>query len=210
MSPLPFAQELEGDTTVKFSAPLANGRRVRLEGITEPLDLGLDALATFGSESFNLGEIFIGQSNINWMLAQGKPSDLPAAIEAWQDAIGLGNKGMVIVREALNRMELVEPDFQYFYQLDIADWAMRAGPMSTRRMVVLLKGLRHRPDSLFWSELGDLDPLSKTDILLAQLVSIASNKQHVFLTSRKEQTEAAERDERMKRMVARGLTTGDE
>lgn len=199
----PIIAEAAGAQTVKFSAPLANGKKVKLEALADPRALGFDNIFHWGTSGWSIKGLLVGDSAMNWTLAFGLPDDIPAVLEAWQEAAGLGNQGMLIARKALEYSTLVEADFQRFYHLDFREWLDLESSMTTRRMLTLLNGLNFKTDSLFWAEVHDLDPLSRSEILLANLAS-SQEKPHPWLTARKDRAAQREMQEKFKRIQSRG------
>lgn len=199
----PIIAEAVGAETVKFSAPLASGRKVKLEAVCDPRVLGFDMIANWGSKGWKIDGFLVGKSLINWTISLATPNDFPAMIESWETASGIGNRGMLKAKLALQNAGLVEADFQSFYRLDFREWFIPGSSMTTRRMLSLLDGFSRRTDSLFWSEIADRDPLSRAEILLAQLVGGKDGRPHAFLTSREDRKAKEIEDEKIKRIAAR-------
>ena len=70
---------------------------------------------------------------------------------------------------------------------------------------MLVNGLWHETNSLFWSELDDRDPVTKETIVLAQLAS-GPDEPHDFLRSRELRRQQAADAEAIERMRNRGLS----
>lgn len=199
----PILAEAAGAETVKFTAPLASGKKVKLEAICDPRVLGFDMIAKWGEKGWKIDGFLVGNSLTNWTLALATPNDFPALVESWEKASGFGARGMLKAKLALHHAALVEADFQAFYQIDFREWFIADSPMTTRRMLALLDGLSSHTDSLFWSELADRDPLSRAEILLAQMVGGKDGKPHPFLTSREDRKARELEEEKIKRIAAR-------
>lgn len=205
MSRLPsIVQEVNGTSTTKFRVHLKNGRTVNLEGIVDPMDLGAEVLGEALASGRIVEHLVTPDAQINWALARGKAEDVPELMTSWAEAVGIGKRGLSLLVSVYEKTDLVEADLQMFYRVDLADW-FRPGPghMSTRRLVVLLLGIEFRTESLFWSSMGELDPMSRTDILLAQIAGGMSNKTHSFLTAKKDRADRAEQNVKMERIMAR-------
>lgn len=200
----PILAEAAGAETIKFTAPLASGKKVKLEAVCDPRVLGFERIATWGEKGWKIDGFLVGNSLTNWTLALATPKDFPALIEAWEKAAGIGSRGMLKAKLALQNAELVEADFQAFYQIDFREWVVPGSRMTTRRMLALLDGLSHHTESLFWSEIADRDPLSRAEILLAQMVGGKDGKPHPFLTSREDRKARELEEEKIKRIAARG------
>ena len=196
--------ELAGERLVKFTVPLASGRKVHMEGLREPLDIGVPAFLRLGEDITVINRVFTPGAHLNWGLALAKPEDYPALLQAWGDAVGLGEDGVQIMRLAIQHLDLIEADLHMFYQLDVLDWL--AGKYSTRKIMSLVQGLRRRPESLFGAEISDIDPMARGEIILAQIAGGMSGKPHSFLTAKVDRRVAAEEAEKMQRMASRGLS----
>lgn len=199
----PLFAEVEGRDTITCTVPLLSGRRVHVEAVADPMTLGFDVLVDMAENDTGVIPLLTKKGLIHWQIALPKPYDLIALCKSWALAAGLGEYGFGRLVSIMRHLDLVEADLQRFYQVDLTDWP--AGNITTRRVVVLISGLWHETDSLFWSELTDRDPLTKEAIVLAQLAS-SPNDPHQFLVSREQRRQQEEDAAAIERMRNRGLS----
>ena len=202
---LPIEVEAAGARTVKFDVHLGSGRTVHMEGVADPIMAGFEStLALLRGEGLD-PNFMTARSQMSWGLAFPRAGDARRLVEAWLVAIGINRERLAILARVVDYLELVEADLQHFYQVDLGDWPR--GKLSTRRLAVLMEGLRRRPDSLFWAETSsEFDPLTSESIILAGIFGALTGQQHPLLTARKDRESAAEKQAAMARMQARGLT----
>lgn len=99
----------------------------------------------------------------------------------------------------LQHEDLVEVDFQRFYQLDYRDFYREGGGgsrLTFRRMLLLAEHLP--PESLFWSAVQDRPPVSETSAVVMDLWSLLTRERHPRWEQLKRQRRAAERAEKMR------------
>ncbi|MCQ4615974.1 hypothetical protein KBX29_03810 [Corynebacterium sp. CCUG 18816] len=204
---LPIEVEAAGARTVTFDVHLGSGRTVHMEGVADPIMVSFDStLALLRGEGLDPNFITT-RSQMAWGLAFPRAGDARRLVETWLAAIGINRERLSILARAVDYLELVEADLQHFYCLDLADWPR--GVLSTRRLAVLMEGLRRRPESLFWAETSsEFDPLTSESIILAGIFGALTGQQHPLLTARKDRESAAEKQAAMARMQARGLSAG--
>lgn len=126
-------------------------------------------------------------------------------LEAYLDRVGLGLDGLVRLVHALEHLDLLEVDLLRL-GLDVRDWLDPGGPLSSRRVALLVKDFRARPETNLGALDLDVVPLSKGEILLAQYVGGSKDgKPHPFMKSpseleaeRKARVEEAEKRERIR------------
>lgn len=205
---LPLELDATGARTVKFDVRLGSGRTVHLEAVADPVMAGFNsAIELFRGEAIDLS-FLTDKAKMAWALAFPRPGDVRRLVESWLEAIGISRERVGVLFGAVDHLELVEADLQRFYGLDLGSWPR--GELSTRRLAVLIEGLRHRPDSLFWSEIqSEFDPMSTEAVILAGIFGALTEKPHPLLMARKNREEAAQKAAAMERMTARGLTAGD-
>lgn len=199
----PIFTEAAGRDNITFTVPLASGRQVKVEAVAEPMSLGADTVALLASGDHAIFPLLTPRGMVNWQIARAKPQDVATLCEQWALAAGLGEYGFGRLVYILRHTDLVEADLQRFYNVDLSGWPR--GEITTRRVVCLVSGLWHEHASLFWSEVADLDPLTKEATILAQLAS-APGAPHPFLVSREIRRQKAEDAAKIARMRARGLS----
>lgn len=199
----PIVAEALGNTEVSFTVELASGRKVHMQAMRDPMAKGWEAFEKSGILQGSIAGVVTEKAKLNWALAMPKLADQKRLADAWAQAVGLGEEGFSVLIKATNRLDLVEVDLQRFYHVDVAEWVRPNGELSTRRVVGLLQGIRHRPDSLFWADSGEFDPLTKAEILLAQIAGQLAQKAHPFLTGKRDRAARREQEEKMARIMAR-------
>ena len=201
----PLEVEAAGARTVTFDVHLGSGRTVHMEGVADPIMAGFEStIALLRGEGLD-PNFMTARSQMSWGLAFPRAGDARRLVEAWLAAIGINRERLSILARAVDYLELVEADLQHFYRLDLTDWPR--GVLSTRRLAVLMEGLRRRPESLFWAETSsEFDPLTSESIILAGIFGALTGQQHPLLTACKDRKDQAEKQAAMARMQARGLT----
>lgn len=205
---LPLELDATGARTVKFDARLGSGRTVHLEAVADPVMAGFTAaIELFRGEAIELN-FLTDKAKMAWALAFPRSGDVRRLVESWLEAIGINHERVGVLVGVVDHLDLVEADLQKFYGLDLGSWPR--GELSTRRLAVLIEGLRHCPDSLFWAETkSEFDPMSTEAVILAGIFGSLTGKPHPLLMARKNREEAAQKKAVMERMAARGLTAGD-
>lgn len=196
--------EAQGKQTITFTVPLHTGRKVHMEGLLDPMDLGPEALAALAYELSGITRVFTETAHFNWALAAASQEDFLKLIETWLGAAGLGRDGLGLLKEVMEKLDLVEADLQLFYQVDIRDW-FTPGGLSTRRVLSLVRGLEHRTDSLFWASFSELDPMDLGALISAQLWGLWSGEVHKTITAKRDRKNAELQEEQMKRIQQRGF-----
>ncbi|PRQ10635.1 hypothetical protein C1Y63_10600 [Corynebacterium sp. 13CS0277] len=95
---------------------------------------------------------------------------------------------------------------QRFYGLDLRDcYKPGGGPgrLTLRRIIVLLKGLRHE-ESLFWCAVADMDVITPLERLVADVYGVVSGNRHPVYTRREDLAKRQER-ERKKQKALRAI-----
>lgn len=173
----------------------------------DPMWLGVDQLYDLLYKPQLVLQLLDEKSRINAVIADPFQEHLGGLIEAYADAVGIGIEGLAIVRTVLERATALEVDLLRI-GLDICDWLTPEGPLSTRRVVELIKDFRERPETQLGSTRFGVLPVDKAAIVLAQIhtgLGEEGQEPHRFLKSpediEREQEQlrrAAEKRERIK------------
>lgn len=196
--------EASGRTTVTFTVALASGRKVHLEAVADPMQRGLDAVADLARGDEAVIPLLTTKGLAAWRLACPRGPDLAALCYAWADAAGLGDHGFATLVTIVQHLDAAEADFQRFYNLDLSLWPARQ--ISTRRVVTLMRALVYYPESLFWAEYRDRDPLTKEAWVLAEFASSEADLHH-FLVPREVHRQREADAAAIERMRARGFSS---
>lgn len=199
----PLFAESAGRDTITFTVPLQSGRRVHLEAVADPMTLGFETLVDMAEKDTGVLPLLTPKGRMNWRISFARPIDNIELCKTWAIASGYGEHGFGRLIKIIQNLDLVEADLQRFYNVDLSGWP--AGNITTRRVLVLINGLWHETNSLFWSEMQDRDPLTRETIVLAQLAS-SPNEPHDFLISRELRRQKAADDAAIERMRARGMS----
>lgn len=101
--------------------------------------------------------------------------------------------------------ELVELDLADLGQ-DFRDW-FRPGfgesRLTTRRLLLLIEGMKDRGGSRFWSEIVGKDPLSHEATVGADIYGALAGKPHPLLTRREDRVKRQKLAEKKSRIAAR-------
>lgn len=128
-------------------------------------------------------------------------------LTSYVDAVGLGFKGLVNLRHGLEHLDLLEVDLLRI-GLDVRDWLDPEGPLSSRRVALLIADFLYRPETQLGADAFDIRPASKTAVVAAQMSKAHvsdENYVHPFLKSpaeleaeAKARREAEEKRERIR------------
>lgn len=128
-------------------------------------------------------------------------------LKDYLDTVGLGFEGLVEVMYGLEHLDELEVDLLRM-GLEVRDWLTPEGSLSSRRMMLVIRDLKNRPESAVGAVWFDLKPIDKAGLVAAQYVS-TPEKPHRFLKSpaeiQAEVDEKREQDAKIARVQARGF-----
>lgn len=135
----------------------------------DPMWLGAEQLVMLIDRPPMVRALFDEASHIRAVASDPFGRHTPTLLEAYVDAVGLGLEGLVHLIDALKHLDLLEVDLLRL-GLDVKDWLDPEGPLSSRRVALLVKDFQARPETNLGARQLDVFPLSKGEILLAQYV----------------------------------------
>lgn len=159
------------------------GRRLRAR--MDPLWLGPDNLASLLSRPKLVWKLLDERSAMRAMTSDPTGRRIPLLLEDYLDAVGLSFRRLGYLERALTRLDDLEVDLLRL-GLDVRDWLDLEGELSSRRVALIVGDLLDRPDTRLGAHHYDVNPISKTGMVAAQIVEQnAGDKtfQHPFLRS---------------------------
>lgn len=128
-------------------------------------------------------------------------------LRAYADGVGLGVAGLQALWRGLDELDALEVDLVRM-GVEIRDWLDPEGPVSSRRMALIIRDLVARPETSLGARAAGLFPLDKAAMAAAQIATGLSGKKgfvHPFLRKASEleaeavaQAEAEVRKERIR------------
>lgn len=182
--------------------------------VIDPLALGLDAFMELLEKPRLVYRLLDEDSRMDVMLADMFGERVEALLTDYADAVGLGLEGIAGLIHELRNLDRLEIDLLRM-GLEVRDWLDVDGPMSSRRVWLLIKDLRQRPETQIGAARLNIFPADKAAVVAAQaLEAKAEDKEfkHYFLRSpdqlerenKQRQIDAATR-ERIKKQQLRGI-----
>lgn len=157
----------------------SGGRLLRAR--IDPMWLGPDTLRVLMDQPQHVRRLFDERSQIVSMTSDPFGRRLGQLFTDYFDAVGLGLQGLVQLRFALDHLDLIELDLLR-EGLEIRDWLAPEGPLSSRRLVLLMSDWKHRPETCVGAHRMQIFPASKAAIAAAQSIS-SKDDTHPFLKS---------------------------
>lgn len=174
----------------------------------DPLWLGADKLPRLLEDTRLVWQLLDDRSRLRAMTSDMFGSRTVIMLRDYADHVGLGFDGLAAVVRGLEHLDDLEVDLVRM-GVEIRDWLDLDGPLSSRRMSLLIRDLEERPETRMGAVRTDLFPLDKSALVLAQIAASMAkgSEKHSFLKSRSElraEAEAkAERDAAVERMRKR-------
>lgn len=176
----------------------------------DPLWLGADGLQDLARNTKLVWQLLDDSSRLMAMMSDMFAARTLVLLRDYLDAAGLGFEGFHRLLYAIEHLDELEIDLLRL-GFDVRDWLNPDGPLSSRRVALIVKDCLHRPETQLGAVRENKHPISKDAIVLAQIAGgmSESKEPHLYLRS-PEQLEAeakAAREEREKieRIKARGF-----
>lgn len=151
----------------------------------DPLWLGVDDFPELLTRPRLVLRLLDERSQITAMISDPFGDRFPVLLTDYAEAVGLGLDGLAGLGGIFDHLSLLEVDLLRL-GLDIRDWLAPEGPLSSRRVWLLVKDLRQRPESQIGAMRMGIHPADKAAIVAAQaLTAKAEDKsyKHYFLRS---------------------------
>lgn len=183
----------------------ASGKR-EMRARFDPMWMGAAHLRELMNRPSGVFRVLDEQSAASVMLSDPLGRRVVPLLTDYLDAVGLGLEGLAQLSFALDNLDLLEVDLLCL-GLDVRDWLNPDGPLSSRRVRLLIRDFSDRPETNLGAKRFDLNPVSKEAIVLAQISGgmSQSDEPHMFLKSpsmlaaeRQVELEEAEKRERIK------------
>lgn len=195
-----------------------SSRGCELRARMDPIWLGPDKLEHLPYRPFAVLDLLDGQSRLEAMLADPMGAGIIGLLEDYLTAVGLGLDGVVMLVHALKNLDLFEIDLLHI-GLDIRDWLVPEGSLSSRRVALIVQDCLDRPETRLGAKRAEVLPATKEALVAAQIFTSLVGKEgfvHRFLKSpdeieheREQARIAAEKRERIKDLRPVELATDD-
>lgn len=159
----------------------------------DPLWLGAERLVELLNNPRLVWQLLDEPSRIRAMMDDIFGTRTVVLLQDYAEAAGLGFDGLAALIRGLNNLDALEVDL-FRMGVDVADWLDLEGPLSSRRMALVIRDLMERPETRIGAAVYDLLPIDKAGIVLAQIANgmSESKENHVYLKSQSELRAEAE------------------
>lgn len=181
------------------------GKPVR--ALMDPMELGPDFVTGMASTPRSVFLLLDEKSQISVGMDDPFGTRNFELLTAYLEAVGLSFTALGRLVLGLEEAHLLEVDLLRL-GLDIRDWLSPDGPLSSRRVALLIEDLLERPETQLGSRRFDLMPITKEAIIAAQQLG-KPDEPHQFMKSVTQIEEEAraqrERDAAIARIQKRGF-----
>lgn len=182
-------------------------RGVSVRALMDPMEAGPGYVTGLIDDPRSIFRMLDRESQIRVGLADPFSRDIIPLLDAYLGAVGLSFTALGYLVLGLEKAHLLEVDLLRL-GLDIRDWLDPKGPLSSRRMALLIKDFLDRPETRLGADRFDLAPISKAAIVGAQQLG-TPEEPHLFMKSVTQLEEEAraqrERDAAIARIQKRGF-----
>lgn len=163
----------------------SRGRKYRAR--RDPMWLGPDLLPSLLTKTRLVWQLLDDDSKMQAMTNDPFGSLTVVLLSDYLDAAGLNFDGLARLRHAMENLEDLEVDLLRL-GFDVRDWLDPEGPLSSRRVALLVRDFLDRPETRMGATSQKLLPVSKETIVLAQIASGMGGEgfTHDFLKSPEE------------------------
>ena len=129
-------REARGDRTVTFEVTLLRGRSVTVEAVSDPMELGVEAVVAFASNDFGaISRVLTPRGELRWWLAFPQSGDAPAL------CVGQWARGEMSTRRVLSLVNGLEPETASLF------WSELRGQNPLSREAIVLAQFASSPGS---------------------------------------------------------------
>lgn len=201
-------------------ADVPGGQMTFISGGTEyrasidPMVLGAEKFADLLNTPKLVYRLLDEDSRMDAMLSDIFSDRVAVLLTDYAEAVGLGLEGIAGLIHELSALDRLEIDLLRM-GLEVRDWLDPDGPLSSRRLWLVIKDLRHRPETQIGAAQLNIFPADKAAVVAAQaLEAKAEDKEftHYFLRSpdkvardQEQMRIDAEKRERIKDQQLRGI-----
>ena len=183
----------------------SRGREYRAR--MDPMWLGPEKLSRLLNQPPLVWQLLDERDRLRAMTSDPFGQHIVTLLKDYLDAVGLGIRGLSRLIYALQHLDDLEVDLLRM-GLDVRDWLAPEGPLSSRRVSLLVEDFQDRPETRLGARMFGIFPASKSAIVAAQ--AFKANVQdkdfvHQFLKSpdqleaeAEQRREAAEKRERIR------------
>lgn len=169
------------DVPGAFTTITHAGRRVRVR--MDPMWLGSEKLRGLEHHPRMVWQLVDESDRMRVMMPDPFGAKVAELLRAYADGVGLGVRGLQALWRGLDELDALEVDLVRI-GVEVRDWLDPEGPVSSRRMALIIQDLIARPETSLGARAAGLFPLDKAAMAAAQIATGLSDKKgfvHPFL-----------------------------